>query len=283
MQRICGANPFVRVLVVTLTASVCRAESLACPGFETCVSQTTLPNATGVWAGDVNAVTGSILGIAPAKGTQMLQFIYTGEATAQPCPSCGGTGCDVWQLVDLSPYSSLVAAGVVSARASARFNRVAVDAQTDTGFNLLVRSYSGSPSNFPSNFANFLTSETMNLLSDGDPQSWESLSVTSQVPVTATFVAFLMSAVENIHNDTGPTAVEFDGHFADQTSLTLFCAEHSGDMNHDQSVNGLDIQQFAAALVSHSDLLTDTCPGDFDDSGIVDHPDLDEFVQALIQ
>jgi len=274
---------FMQLVFIAGTATICHAQALVCPGFETCASQSTLPNSTGNWAGDVNEVTATAQGIVPAAGTQMLRFIYTSESSAQPCPSCGGTGCDVWQLVDLSPLSALVATGAINARASAQFNRVSGDAQTDTAFNIALRSYSGIPAGFPSNYLNFLANAATTLNTDGIPETWELATVSASIPSAATFVAFLMSAVENVHNDTGPGATEFDGHFADKASLTFFCTIHSGDMNHDQSLDARDIQQFTRAIVTHSTELRDTCPGDFDDSGIVDLGDLADFVNLLIE
>lgn len=60
------------------------------------------------------------------------------------------------------------------------------------------------------------------------------------------------------------------------------CATHTGDMNADTAANGADVQRFTHALSAGSTTFADTCPGDFDDSGIVDLPDIDGFISALL-
>jgi hypothetical protein len=57
---------------------------------------------------------------------------------------------------------------------------------------------------------------------------------------------------------------------------------HTGDMNTDGAADGADIQGFTDAVVAASTLPADLCPGDFDDSGVLDPPDIQPFVAALL-
>lgn len=60
------------------------------------------------------------------------------------------------------------------------------------------------------------------------------------------------------------------------------CPVHTGDMNADTAANGADVQRFTSALVAGSSAFADICPGDFNNSGIVDLPDMGGFVSAML-
>ena len=72
----------------------------------------------------------------------MLRFLTSGG-------SLSNRGSDIWQLVDLRSKAAEIAGGGVSVRASAFFNRVAFDTETDTEFRLGLRAYEGTTSQFP--------------------------------------------------------------------------------------------------------------------------------------
>ena len=60
------------------------------------------------------------------------------------------------------------------------------------------------------------------------------------------------------------------------------CTAHTGDMNADTAADGADVQGFTTAITAGSNAFADTCPGDFDDSGVVDPADVPGFVSALL-
>lgn len=57
------------------------------------------------------------------------------------------------------------------------------------------------------------------LFSDGDPLTWENISVDLILPIETDFIAIDVLAGENIFNDA--SGEEFDGHYADAVSLTI--------------------------------------------------------------
>ncbi|MCA9286236.1 MAG: hypothetical protein KDA22_13510, partial [Phycisphaerales bacterium] len=122
----------VLVLAGAMTwSSTARGDDggLACGGFETCAFVPGFASTFGIWGTDVMEITGAQQGITPLEGDKMLHFQCT---FIQPPCNTGGTGSDTQQLVDLGPFAELVASGSAVAVATASFNRVAGDAQTDT-------------------------------------------------------------------------------------------------------------------------------------------------------
>ena len=81
-------------------------------------------------------------------------------------------------------------------------------------------------------------------------------------------------------NGTNPQG--FNEAWIARFSLAAPCPAHTGDMNADSAANGGDVQRFTAALAAGSTAFADTCPGDFSNSGIVDLPDLPDFVDTLL-
>ncbi|MBI5762966.1 MAG: protein kinase [Planctomycetes bacterium] len=63
---------------------------------------------------------------------------------------------------------------------------------------------------------------------------------------------------------------------------TIPCPGHTGDMNGDTFANGRDIAKFTTAVLSSSNQFEDTCPGDFDNNGTMDLPDIPGFVSILL-
>jgi len=50
----------------------------------------------------------------------------------------------------------------------------------------------------------------------------------------------------------------------------------------DRAIDGVDVQRFTDALTAGSTASNDTCPGDFDNSNVVDLPDLPDLVDTLL-
>jgi len=207
--------PIIAALALTLCAPVAAANLLANPGFEGSPPSTALPAGSGVWSGDLLSRVSAENGITPAEGSRMVRF----DATFWTCPP-GGTGSDLWQLVPVNPSAAV-------AHLSARFNRVAGDAQTDTRFRLGVRAFPGSPSTFDDGspaVPGALAARDSVLDSDGNPATWQTVTVDFAIPPGTGHLAVLLSAEENVFNDNACPVGEFDGHYADDVSLTVDAA-----------------------------------------------------------
>ena len=226
------------VVCLALVSQASAQNMLVNGGFETLADTSQgWPNTTGNWnsADPSLIVEETVFGfpshpdpakqsqtITPYEGTQMLMF----ERASGQSPA-GGNGCDVWQLVDISAYSALIATGQAQADLSAWFNRVDVDAETDTAFQVRIVAFQeGDPSTFFSQI-NYMVNGLWNpwtgsvnqFASDDDDSTWEELTTSYLLPTDTTYLAVRISPRENVFNDT--TFPEFDGHFADAAVLEI--------------------------------------------------------------
>jgi hypothetical protein len=180
------------------------------PGFEGTVAVGGLPTVTGQWRGDSVYTVGQNQGITPHASSNMLRFVYGG-----PSPSAL-ISSQVWQLVDVSALTTEIDAGKIQMDASAWFNRVTGDVNTDTRFDLRVHPFTGSPASFPTDYPS-PTVKGDSVFTTGD--LWQQVSVIDTLPVGTRYLAVEIYAYENIQNDL--TDPEFDGHYADDLSLVL--------------------------------------------------------------
>lgn len=206
----------VTVAVFVFAPAVVNASpmgnALVNPGFET--PETTgggFVTTFGDWFGDISQIVTAENGISPREGTRMLKFLDA--STSGPDPNRGAS--NVPQLVDLSALRDEIRAGLVVAHASAYFNRVAGDAETDTEFRLAVVSYEG----VPSGARTVLNEVASHLISDGNVDTWQRIDVTASLPANTDYVRFALVALENVAEDG--VAPEFDGHYADDAVLTF--------------------------------------------------------------
>lgn len=165
------------------------------------------PQGFGVWGQDPSQSVPAELGITPLVGDRMLKFLAANPSGAQ----AGSTGCDLVQLVSLGDPATRPG----SVTASAWFNRVDVDEETDSAFDLYVEAYEGDPRDFSGDGG--LASNFSQLISDDDPATWEELRTTLEVPAGADYLAVWLVAGENEFNDA--VDPEFDGHYADGVVL----------------------------------------------------------------
>lgn len=210
-QRLAG------VFLASVSLAFAQTIPLVNAGFETDGPVDGIPSTAGVWGADQNAIVSTTSGITPLAGARMLSFIHTSPGNAEE-----GTGADVVQLVNLSAYASSIAAGTFSLTLSASFNRV-VDT-IDTDFVVSIRAYSNAIGDFPTTLNSPIAAATATLSSDSVLATWESLSTTLLLPTNTSYVGVWVSANEA----TAPSPVgtlfsqpsEFEGHFADNVSLT---------------------------------------------------------------
>jgi len=185
---------------------------LANPGFETAVTVATSPTSTGHWQGDSAYSVILDQGIMPRSGNQMLRFQRSGLL-----PGAGVVSSQQWQLVDVSTLASEIDAGKIRMDASIWFNRVTGDAQTDTRFDLRVLTFTGTPANFPADYASPAHITAGSILTTSN--SWQTVALADTLPAGTRYLAVEIYAFENVQDDA--TDPEFDGHYADDASLVL--------------------------------------------------------------
>ena len=103
------------------------------------------PQALNRWQGDLCEVVEATDGIKPLEGSRMLHFI----ASWPDGPTEEWIACNVWQLVDPRRCGFDPSGGGVTVTASASFNKVRGDEETDRQCILWVYAYEGSPETFP--------------------------------------------------------------------------------------------------------------------------------------
>jgi hypothetical protein len=216
-----GAPIAILAFVLGHWLSTASAQTIVDSGFET--GSAKIGPATrsfGQWYGDGSAYVGTTSGITPFEGSRMLQFLTTNESLS---PS-SDTDSQYHQDVDLSSFSASIALGNAVLSASAMFNRVQLNSQTDTEFSIVVIIHSGTLSS-----SSEITRVTSILYSDSDPATWEQASISNYtLPVNTTFVTVEVNAIENIHNNT--STAEFDGQFADDVTMSVNSVPEPGNL-----------------------------------------------------
>jgi hypothetical protein len=188
------------------------------PGFEGPLNYVVdWPNEHDRWGGDMaEAVSEPHNGIVAYEGQRMLRFEAsntTGWGTTQ--------GCQVLQVLDVSEQLDLIQSGDALAVATAHFNRVSGDGETDTEFAVRLFAYSGTVnqhSNLKEAGAHLLRRDTV-LYSDSYPDTWEVATVKMWLPAETDFLVVELAANENVYNDYDPP--EFDGHYADAVIVAV--------------------------------------------------------------
>ncbi|MBT4867593.1 MAG: hypothetical protein HON53_21030, partial [Planctomycetaceae bacterium] len=179
---------------------------------------------SGVWSGDVCRIVREHKSVKPYAGDGMLLFQSTGRDTENGAAT---RASQLSQWVDLTPWRDAIADSRVQAKLTARFNRVAGDAGTDSQFSLQLESFEVG-SDEAQRLARSRTSHQ--LLSDSDPASWEKLEAVLTLPANSRCINVMILAFENVVNDDEVNE-EFDGHFADDLHFHLLIEPASGETN----------------------------------------------------
>ncbi len=211
------ARQFSKLRIATMAVATAlaatpsvKAQTIGNGGFESGSANVgPIPTNFGTWGGDGSAYVGTTFGISPFEGSRMMRFLTADQSLS----STSLIDSQYHQNIDLAAFSAAIAQGKEVFSASAMFNRVAGNAQTDTEFQLQITAKSGTPSSFTD-----LGSATSVLFSDSDPATWEKVSIDNfQLPLGTTFVTLEVVATENIFNNTSGT--EYDGHFVDAVTV----------------------------------------------------------------
>lgn len=186
-------------LSLTLALGLCvgigpkaDANILSNPGFETPTTTTAanvlgnFPGFAGVWGPEVGAITTATLGVTPASGSRMLGMTTDGASYTQ-----------TFQAIDVSSFAGLINSGMAQLNAGALLN-------TNGGYTgafgaVNVEFFSG-----PAYGTLMGNSGSGTLTLDANPLTWQSVSVTSAIPVGTMWLVFQV-AYQNasIGNNTG--------------------------------------------------------------------------------
>ena len=148
------------------------------PGFETNPT-TTASNVLnffatyqGQWGPEMGSITGPMLGVNPASGSQMLSMTDD-----------GGSYTQTFQAVDVSAYAGMINSGSAVVSASAFYNTVGgyIGAFGAVGVEFFSAASYGSGLGYSGSGV---------LTLDANPQTWESASITAPIPVGTTWMVF---------------------------------------------------------------------------------------------
>ena len=172
-----------------------------------------MPVDFGYWSGPAFTITGDTAEVRTANGPGMLEFYN---------PAVTNTGdAAVWQIIDLRSQSKLFAAGNVTGKLTAEFNRVAGVAEVAKKFGLTLAAFHGSPADAQNLWAtrekSALALTEKELDSDNDPATWETLEADAPLPPETDFVIVEIRAIA----PAGAGAAALAGHFADLVNLHL--------------------------------------------------------------
>ncbi|MEM7600513.1 MAG: hypothetical protein AAF357_03745 [Verrucomicrobiota bacterium] len=188
-------------------------------GFETEAKSavTGYPTRPRIWSGDqVEVVKSGHQGVSSFEGQRMMRFVQTwGDE-----PERRGARSNQWQIVDLSGLEP--GADKLLATLKARFNRIDAGPDTDTVFRIEVQAFSGDPASAEAQYDldTQISGAELKKSTDGNPQTWEELEVTTSVPPETDFLLIGFYAHEDVVDDP-PTAPEFAGHYVDGVELEL--------------------------------------------------------------
>lgn len=180
-----------------------------------------LPNRVGVWGGDISHITtGPNHGVTPLHGEWMFQFLrsdFEGERFTR-----SATG-EVFQVIDLRGWSR--PSGPVNVEVAGRVNSVRIARGEDYRWVAHAFAFETDPTARPREpdhswlYRECLTSaHRRDVPDDGDPASWQKVSVELLIPPTANYLVVSFGVVRV---RPAPTAdpVRFPGHFLDMVEV----------------------------------------------------------------
>ncbi|MEY3144168.1 MAG: hypothetical protein RLY21_2661 [Planctomycetota bacterium] len=168
------------------------------PSFETPTTTaagnvlTNFPGFAGIWGPEVGSITTATMGVTPFAGSRMLQMTDDGLTYTQ-----------TFQAIDVTGYSGMINAGQAQLTASAWLN---TNGGYTGAFGLVnVMYFSGST--WGSMTGN---SGSGSLSLDANPLTWESVSVTSMIPVGTQWLVYQV-AFQNASIGTNTGFVDLAG------------------------------------------------------------------------
>ena len=189
---------------------------------------TGMPSRPGIWSGDSSEVVGPAQGVTPYRGDRMLRLLradYPGKSRQEADPSRRVSYvADQWQLIDLGPYKSELAAGGVIARFSAAMN-AAVFPDSETyrcSFSIYALDAETAEHLTPDNphgliDASLAAVHATNASLDRDPRTWQIEGCVLHVPADASYLMVRVGVTHAFEQ----RREDFPGHFIDDVKLTL--------------------------------------------------------------
>lgn len=181
-----------------------------------------LPDRFGMWAGDGVRPCGVERGVQPAEGRSMVAFerALTGPgSTANP----RADSCDLFQMVDLSPYRDLIAQGGCVLTLSTKVYDAADSEIPPATYGIGLHVFNGSLREVGDNWthAQPLTfSIERRVCSPSGAKGWRDLSTRVFLPTEAS-LAVVQVATTSMDRSPGRPSAEFDRHYYDAVRLTL--------------------------------------------------------------
>src|SRR5581483_8023171 len=158
-------------------------------------------------------MTGVTQGIKPVEGIGMLHFL--------PPPT--GNQSEVWQLINLHPYKSMLTNGDLRIGSFAWFNCTRGGVNSARRFGPTVAAFLAEPHNVPELWTHrnelALTVAEKELTADDNPATWEKIDVSAALPPDADFLIVSMRAIAP---DDADRAGAFAGDFADLVDCILY-------------------------------------------------------------
>jgi hypothetical protein len=187
-----------------------------------------MPSRPGVWSGDSSEVVGPTQGVTPHSGGKMLRLLradYPGKSRQEVDPSRRVSYvADQWQLINLRPYKSELAAGNVIARLSAAINAAEfpVSEAYRCSFSIYVLDAETAEHLTPDNphgliDASLAAVNATNASLDRDPRTWQIEGCELHVPADASYLMVRVGVTHAFEQ----RREDFPGHFIDDVKLTL--------------------------------------------------------------
>ena len=187
-----------------------------------------MPSRPGVWSGDSSEVVGPTQGVTPHSGGKMLRLLradFPGKSRQEVDPSRRVSYvADQWQLIDLRPYKSELAAGNVIAQLSAAMNAAEfpVSEEYRCSFSIYVLDAQTAEHLTPDNPPGLLDASlaaihATNASLDRDPRTWQIEGCELHVPANASHLMVRVGVMHGFEQ----RREDFPGHFIDDVKLTL--------------------------------------------------------------
>lgn len=185
-------------LSISLAVAGSANAVLTNPGFETPTTTSAsnvLNNFTGfagIWGPEAGSITTATMGVTPFAGSRMLQMTDDGLTYTQ-----------TFQAIDVSAFGGMINAGQAQLTASAWLN---TNGGYTGAFGLVNVMYFSGPT-----YSSMIGNSGNGTLSlDANPQTWESVSVTSMIPVGTTWLVYQV-AYQNASIGTNTGFVDLAG------------------------------------------------------------------------
>ena len=215
--------------VPKLPAGKTKLLPLADAGFESGspVPARGIPARAGVWSGDFSRVVKAELGVTPMQGQRMLRFLRAdSELSATSVRSYVGEAA---QVIDLRPLRADIAGGAASVELSALFNSIPSAVGERYEFAVKTAAFRGDMAEAPRMWTErdaCVSRAERASIADGDPATWQRVSVPLAVPEDADFLVIECAVVRKLPR-VEHAAVEFPGQYVDQVELRLSAPEKS--------------------------------------------------------